>query len=121
MRTGTTRREKGTRAETVLHVAFELDDFHWTLTMGTGMRREPRQRQIRPRDRSAILGEIQDDAVTVAANARLQAQVLERTGRLRRLAREVCLAEERERRRIAEDLAVFTAQLAEQGVPLIKA
>jgi hypothetical protein len=60
MRTGTTGREKGTRAETVLHVAFELDDFHWTLTMGTGMRREPRQRQIRPRDRSAILGEIQD-------------------------------------------------------------
>jgi hypothetical protein len=60
MRTGTTRREQGRTGGLVLHVAFELDDFHWTLTMGTGMRREPRQRQIRPRDRSAILGEIEE-------------------------------------------------------------
>ena len=60
MRTGTTRKEQGRTERLVLHVAFELDDFHWTLTMGTGMRREPRQRQIRPRDRSAILGEIQE-------------------------------------------------------------
>lgn len=42
MRTGTTRREQGRTGGLVLHVAFELDDFHWTLTMGTGMRREPR-------------------------------------------------------------------------------
>lgn len=60
MTTGTTRTGKGRTRELVLHVAFELDDFHWTLTMGTGMRREPRQRQIRPRDRSAVLGEIQE-------------------------------------------------------------
>ena len=46
----------------------------------------------------------EDDAVIVAANERLERQVAERTARLRRLAREVCLAEERERRRIAEDL-----------------
>jgi signal transduction histidine kinase len=46
----------------------------------------------------------EDDEVIVAANARLEAQVAERTARLRRLAREVCLAEERERRHIAEDL-----------------
>jgi signal transduction histidine kinase len=46
----------------------------------------------------------EDDAAIVAVNARLEAQVAERTARLRRLAREVCLAEERERRRIAEDL-----------------
>jgi signal transduction histidine kinase len=46
----------------------------------------------------------EDDAAIVAANARLEALVAERTTRLRRLAREVCLAEERERRRIAEDL-----------------
>ncbi|MGD8394705.1 MAG: histidine kinase [Candidatus Eiseniibacteriota bacterium] len=46
----------------------------------------------------------EDDSAIVAANARLEAQVAERTARLRRLAREVCLAEERERRRIAEDL-----------------
>jgi hypothetical protein len=35
MRTGTTRRGQGRTRELVLHVAFELDDFHWTLTMGT--------------------------------------------------------------------------------------
>ena len=46
----------------------------------------------------------EDDAAIVAANARLEAEVAERTARLRRLAREVCLAEERERRRIAADL-----------------
>ena len=60
MTTGTTRMGKGRIRELVLHVAFELDDFHWTLTMGTGMRREPRQRQVRPRDQSAVLGEIEE-------------------------------------------------------------
>lgn len=45
-----------------------------------------------------------DDAAIMAANERLERQVAERTARLRRLAREVCLAEERERRHIAEDL-----------------
>lgn len=45
-----------------------------------------------------------DDAAIVSANERLERQVAERTAGLRRLAREVCLAEERERRQIAEDL-----------------
>lgn len=45
-----------------------------------------------------------DDAAIVAANERLERQVAERTASLRRLTRELGLAEERERRRIAEDL-----------------
>jgi signal transduction histidine kinase len=45
-----------------------------------------------------------DDAAIVAANERLERQVADRTAALRRLASEVCLAEERERRRIAADL-----------------
>ena len=45
-----------------------------------------------------------DDAVIMATNERLERQVAERTARLRRLAREVCLVEERERRQIAENL-----------------
>ncbi|MEZ4387225.1 MAG: histidine kinase [Candidatus Krumholzibacteriia bacterium] len=46
----------------------------------------------------------EDDAAILAANERLERQVAERTARLRRLSREISLAEERERRRIAEDL-----------------
>lgn len=45
-----------------------------------------------------------DDAAIVAANERLEREVAERTASLRRLASEICLAEERERRQIAEDL-----------------
>ncbi len=45
-----------------------------------------------------------DDAAILAANERLERQVADRTASLRRLAAEVCLAEERERRRIAADL-----------------
>lgn len=45
-----------------------------------------------------------DDAALVELNGSLERQVAERTASLRRLAAEVCLAEERERRRIAEDL-----------------
>ena len=45
-----------------------------------------------------------DDAQLVAVNESLERQVAERTASLRRLASEVCLAEERERRQIAEDL-----------------
>lgn len=45
-----------------------------------------------------------DDAALVEANESLERQVAERTASLRRLASEACLAEERERRRIAEDL-----------------
>lgn len=45
-----------------------------------------------------------DDSAIMAANERLERQVAERTASLRRLASEVCLAEERERRQIAEDL-----------------
>jgi len=44
------------------------------------------------------------DAAIVAANERLERQVAERTASLRRLTRELSLAEERERRRIAENL-----------------
>ena len=46
----------------------------------------------------------QDDAALLAVNESLERQVAERTASLRRLAAEVSLAEERERRRIAEDL-----------------
>lgn len=45
-----------------------------------------------------------DDAALLAVNESLERQVAERTASLRRLAAEVSLAEERERRRIAEDL-----------------
>jgi signal transduction histidine kinase len=45
-----------------------------------------------------------DDEAIVAANERLEREVAERTASLRRLTSELCLAEERERRRIAEDL-----------------
>lgn len=45
-----------------------------------------------------------DDAALLAVNESLEQQVAERTASLRRLAAEVTLAEERERRRIAEDL-----------------
>lgn len=60
MATGTTREGKGTGPEAVLHVAFELDDLRWTLTMGTAMGRKPRQRRVRPRDRQAVLREIEE-------------------------------------------------------------
>lgn len=46
----------------------------------------------------------EDDAALLQLNESLERQVAERTASLRRLAAEVCLAEERERRRIAEDL-----------------
>lgn len=45
-----------------------------------------------------------DDAAIMAVNGRLEREVAERTASLRRLAQELCLAEERERRQIAEDL-----------------
>lgn len=58
MATGTTRGIEDRPDEAVLHVAFELDDLRWTLTMGTGIGRRPRQRRVRPRDREAVLEEI---------------------------------------------------------------
>lgn len=45
-----------------------------------------------------------DDAAILAANEQLERQVAARTGALRRLASELCLAEARERREIASDL-----------------
>lgn len=60
MATGTTRKGKGTGPGAVLHVAFELDDLRWTLTMGTAMGRKPRQRRVRPRDRPEVLREIEE-------------------------------------------------------------
>lgn len=58
----------------------------------------------------------QDDAAIVAANARLEGEVTDRTADLRRLSRELCLAEERERRLIAQDLHDHLGQ----GLALIK-
>ncbi len=52
----------------------------------------------------AALQHRRDDAAIVAANDRLEREVAERTASLRQLASEICLAEERERRQIAEDL-----------------
>ncbi len=60
MGTGTTSKIEDRPGKPVLHVAFELDDLRWTLTMGTGMGRPPRQRRVRPRDRAAVLGEIEE-------------------------------------------------------------
>lgn len=60
METGTTSRMKDRSGEGILQVAFELDDLRWTLTMGTQMGRPPRQRRVRPRDRAAVLGEIEE-------------------------------------------------------------
>lgn len=60
MATGTTRGTENTAGEVILHVAFELDDLRWTLTMGTQMGRRPRQRQVRPRDSEAVLREIEE-------------------------------------------------------------
>ena len=58
----------------------------------------------------------QDDAEIFAANERLEEQVAERTASLRRLASELCLAEERERRQIAEHLHDHLGQ----GLALMK-
>ena len=57
-----------------------------------------------------------DDEAILAANERLERQVAERTASLRRLAAEVCLAEERERRAIAADLHDHLGQ----GLALIR-
>jgi transposase len=58
--TGTTRGSKDTAGPAVLHVAFELDDLRWTLTMATGMGKRPRQRRVKPREREAVLREIEE-------------------------------------------------------------
>lgn len=58
MSTGTTREIEDRPDEAVLHVAFELDDLRWTLTMGTEMSRRARQRRVHPRGREAVLREI---------------------------------------------------------------
>ena len=58
----------------------------------------------------------QDDAAILAANSRLEQEVAQRTADLRRLARQLCLAEERERRLIAQDLHDHLGQ----GLALIK-
>lgn len=58
--TGTTREGRDTSGGAVLHVALELDDLRWTLTMGTAMGGRPRQRRVLPRDRAAVLQEIEE-------------------------------------------------------------
>lgn len=60
MATGTTRRGENTSGAAVLHVALELDDLRWMLTMGTAIGRRPRQRRVRPRDREAVVREIEE-------------------------------------------------------------
>ena len=60
MGTGTTSKIEDRPGKPVLHVAFELDDLRWTLTMGTGMGRRSRQRRVPPRDRTAVLREIEE-------------------------------------------------------------
>jgi signal transduction histidine kinase len=57
-----------------------------------------------------------DDEAICAANEKLEDQVAERTASLRRLTNELCLTEERERRRIAEDLHDHLGQ----GLALMK-
>jgi hypothetical protein len=49
MATGTTSGIEDRPGKGILHVAFELDDLRWTLTMGTQMERRPRQRRVPPR------------------------------------------------------------------------
>ena len=60
METGTTRRMEDGPGEGILYVGFELGDLRWTLTMGAQMGRLPRQRRVHPRDRAAVLGEIEE-------------------------------------------------------------
>lgn len=60
MGTGATSNIEDRPGKPVLHVAFELDDLRWTLTMGTGMGRRSRQRRVPPRDRTAVLREIEE-------------------------------------------------------------
>lgn len=64
----------------------------------------------------AFLQHRRDDAAILAANERLEHEVAERTASLRRLASEVTLTEERERRRLAADLHDHLGQ----GLALIK-
>ena len=58
----------------------------------------------------------QDDQAICAANERLEEQVSDRTASLRRLANQLCLTEERERRDIAENLHDHLGQ----GLALMK-
>lgn len=59
MSTGATRREEGTTLERTLHVALELDDKRWTLAFTTGLGQRPRRRAVAPRDRGAVLREVE--------------------------------------------------------------
>lgn len=65
---------------------------------------------------AAFLQHRLDDAAILASHDRLEQEVAARTASLRRLASEVCLAEERERRRIAENLHDHLGQ----GLALMK-
>ena len=60
MEAGTTSPTEDRPGKGILHVAFELDDLRWTLTMGTRMGRRSRQRRVHPRDRAAVLREIEE-------------------------------------------------------------
>ena len=65
---------------------------------------------------AAFLQHRLDDAAILASHDRLEQEVAARTASLRRLASEVCLAEERERRLIAENLHDHLGQ----GLALMK-
>lgn len=57
--TGATRWAKDTTAECVLHMAMELDDEGWKLAFGVELAGRARLRRVRPRDREAVLREIE--------------------------------------------------------------
>ncbi|MGD2068045.1 MAG: IS110 family transposase [Gemmatimonadota bacterium] len=59
MTTGATRREEDTTVRRTLHVALELDDKRWTLAFTTGLGQRPRTRAVAPRDREAVLREVE--------------------------------------------------------------
>jgi transposase len=59
MATDATHTVEGKAARRTLHLAFELDDQGWKLGFGTGLARQPRLVRVQPRDRAAILREIE--------------------------------------------------------------
>jgi transposase len=54
----TARKEQGTTAGVVLHVAFELSQQEWKLAFTTGLGQQPRLRSVRARDVLAVSREI---------------------------------------------------------------
>jgi transposase len=59
MATGTNCNGEARVAGLILHMALEVDDQSWKLAFGTGLRRQSRERRVRPRGQEAILQEIE--------------------------------------------------------------